>query len=304
MEVKSEQKNLTLSVAANLFLAAIALYYGYKTKSEAIKLDGYYSFASFILALISLWIVKMVVKPETENYNFGYSLLEPLFNLVKGIMILAVVISSATNAINSLLHGGNTPSFNESIVYFIVSTVMCFLMTLLFYRQLKKKKSPIIHVEYKNWFIDTMISASIGVVFVTSYFLQNTKLDSLVHYTDPVITLGVILFIIKLPLFTIKTSVKEILLSVPEDKTVEKIDRIISEILSGYDIVDYNFKVTKTGRELYLLCHIQVVNPNDLLYHIKTQDNVRAKIENALSNLSDIVKVDIVFSESQLKYSF
>lgn len=287
-------------------MALTALYYGIKTGSEAIKLDGYYSFAGLILAIISLWVVKLVAKPETIKYNFGYAIIEPLFNLVKGIMILVVVLSSSINAINSILNGGNTPSFGESIIYFFISTITCLLLTLLFYNNNNNNNnpSPIIHVEYKNWFIDTIISTSIGVAFIVSYFLQSTSYVSWIRYTDPIITLAIVIFIIRLPLTTIKTGIKEIMLSVPDDEIVERIDTIIKNVITEYDIADYNFKATKTGRELYLLIHFQITNEKDTLYSLKTQDKVREKIKLKLDNMSAIIKLDIIFSENEILYKF
>jgi predicted Co/Zn/Cd cation transporter (cation efflux family) len=159
-------------------------------------------------------------------------------------------------------------------------------------------------VEYKNWFIDTIISASIGVAFITSYFLQNTNLESWVKYTDPVITLAIIAFIIKLPLTTINTGIKEMLLSAPDDEIVNKIDLIIKDVISGYDFKDYNFKATKTGREIYLLIHIQVISDKAGLCSIKTQDKVREEIKLQLNKHFDNVKLDVAFSENKISYDY
>ena len=302
--IKHENSILKVSVFTNLLLALIAVYYGFKTGSEAIKLDGYYSFAGFLLALISLWVVNKVMKPEPSNFNFGYSLIEPLFNLVKGLMILVVVSSSYVNAINTLFHGGNTPAFKESIVYFFISTISCLILSVLFYRKNKTAPSPIIHVEYKNWLIDTVISASIGVAFITSYFLQQTSFDSWIKYTDPIVTLIIVAIIIKLPLTTIYISLKEILLTAPDKSIVKQIDLSIQQILSEYDYQNFNFKATKTGREIYILVHIQVINQSTPLYLMNTQDEVREKIEDTLVKLYNNVKIDIIFSENDIDYDF
>ena len=302
--IKREKAILRVSVFANFFLAVIALYYGFKTGSEAIKLDGYYSFAGFLLAVISLWVVNKVTKPETVFFNFGYSLIEPLFNLVKGLMILAVVASSFVNAINSLIHGGNTPAFKESIVYFFISTISCLILTILFYRKSKIVPSPIIHVEYKNWFIDTLISVSIGVTFILAFFLQNTSYHSFVKYTDPVVTILIIGMVIRLPISTIYTSLREILLVAPSKEIVDKMALLIKDVLSKYDYKNYNFKATKTGREIYLLIHVQVINVDDNMYKLKVQDQIRDKIKEKLTELFPNIKIDMVFSERDISYDF
>ena len=251
-----------------------------------------------------MWVIKIVLKPESIAFNFGYSVIEPLFNLVKGLLILAVVLSSSIIAVKLLLTGGNTPSFGESIIYFFISTITCLALTILFYNKNKNAPSPIIHVEYKNWLIDTVISASIGVAFITSYFLQNTSFASWIKYTDPVVTLLIIVLIIKLPLTTIKTGVKEILLSAPNKDVVGNINTVIKNVISEYDFKDYNFKATKTGREIYLLIHIQVVNTKDKLYILKTQDEVRGQIKLELNKQFNHVKLDIAFSEDKISYEF
>jgi predicted Co/Zn/Cd cation transporter (cation efflux family) len=110
--------------------------------------------------------------------------------------------------------------------------------------------------------------------------------------------------IIKLPLTTIKTGIKEILLSAPDKDIVEKINTVIKNVISEYDYEDYNFKTSKTGREIYLLIHIQVVNEKDKLYKIKTQDKVRGQIELQLDKHFDHVKLDIAFSENKISYDF
>ena len=302
--IKREVSILKVSVLANFLLAVIALYYGFKTGSEAIRLDGYYSFAGFLMAFISLWVVNKVVKPETVNFNFGYSLVEPLFNLVKGLMILTVVASSFVNAVNSLLHGGNTPAFKESIIYFFIATVSCLILTILFYRKNKTNPSPVIHVEYKNWYIDTIISASIGVAFILSWLLQDTKYASWVRYTDPVVTILIVGLVIKLPITIIYTGLKEILLSAPDKKIVSKINHVLLHILSAYDYKDFNFKATKTGREIYLLVHVRIINPEDTLYLLKTQDKVRHEVETELGKSFGNMKIDMVFSEKEILYNF
>ncbi|MEO5911601.1 MAG: cation diffusion facilitator family transporter [Pelobium sp.] len=300
---KQEALILKVSMTANLLLAIFAFYYAIKTGSEAIKLDGYYSFAGFILALISLWVVKIIQKPESSNYNFGHSLFEPLFNLIKGVMILAIVLSSAINAIKSLLSGGNNPSFDMSIVYFLIATITCLLLTVLFYKKNNTVPSPIVYVEYKNWSMDTMISASIGAVFITSFYFQNTNYVSWIKYVDPVITLIIIAITLRFPYFTIKTGLKEILLSAPDKDIVERINLDINKVISEYDFDDYNFKATKTGREIYLLVQIRVVNENDALYKLKIQDNVRGDLKRQLDKHFDNIKLDVVFSQNELVYA-
>ena len=110
--------------------------------------------------------------------------------------------------------------------------------------------------------------------------------------------------IIKLPLTTIKTGVKEILLSAPDKNVTERINVVIKNVISKYDFKDYNFKATKTGREIYLLNHIQVINDKAGLCSIKTQDKVREEIQLKLGKQFDNIKLDIAFSENKILYDF
>lgn len=299
-----ESSILKISVTVNFLMAVLAIYYGLKTQSEAIMLDGYYSLAGFVLAMISLWVIRVIKRPESLKFNFGYSSIEPFFNLVKGLMILAVVLSSLINSVTSLIEGGNIPSFGDSIIYFIISTVGCFVLTIVFYFSNKKHYSPIIHVEYKNWYIDTLISGSVGIAFLMSYFIQDTQYNYLVKFTDPVATLLIIVLVVKLPFDTVKTGLKEILLYAPDVKVTKKMKSLIKTRLSDYDYADFNIKASKTGREHYLLVNIQMLNENDPLFKLDVQDEFRDKLSLDLKDNFDIIKLDVVFSQNEIEYDY
>ncbi len=293
----NEKKALQISIIINFLLSGIAFYYGYLTKSEAILLDGYYSIAGFLLAVISIWVLKIVNKPETKSFNFGYSSIEPLFNLIKGLLILIVIIVSAFNAFTDIVQGGFLPDFSNSILYFLISTISCLLMTVYFYVLQKKLNTSILNLEYKNWLIDTLISASVGFTFVISWMLEGTFMNEYLVYTDAFATLLIILIVIKLPLQTIYSGIREILLSAPPTEITDIIDKTGNEIFSRNNIEEYNWKITKTGREIYILFHAKV-KPSTCVY---IQDNIKDELLMKIAALfNENIKIDLCFTTKSI----
>ncbi|PQJ23476.1 cation diffusion facilitator family transporter [Tenacibaculum sp. SG-28] len=297
---KKEKQAVLISIVMNFILAILALYYGFLTNAEAIMLDGYYSIAGGILAVISIYVIKLVYRPENKEFNFGYSSIEPLFNMVKGLLIFIVILTSTYNAVIDVINGGSIPDFSGAITYFILSTVACFLMSIYFYNLHKVVHTSLLDLEYKNWFIDTLISASVGATFFISKSLANTTLAFVIPYTDAIATLIIVAIVIKFPIQAILSGFKEILLSVPPKNIIVKIKTIKNEILSNNNIKNIHFKATKTGRETYVLFHLQTKHEIDMA--VGFQDQIKKEILQKLrDSIGGIVKIDVCLTLEDLE---
>lgn len=87
---------------ANIFMTVIAWITSYYSDSEAIILDGNYSFIMFIGVLVGLKIVR-VRSEKTKTFPLGKFFYESLYSFIKGLMILGVLIMSVTTAVIRIL---------------------------------------------------------------------------------------------------------------------------------------------------------------------------------------------------------
>jgi hypothetical protein len=64
---------LKLSMVGYLFMAAIGVTFALLTRSEAIMFDGVYSLVSFVMAVLAERVARVVEKPPSETFHFGYA---------------------------------------------------------------------------------------------------------------------------------------------------------------------------------------------------------------------------------------
>ena len=83
MNKNLEHRSLHISAVGALIMAILGVYYGIKTSSEAILLDGLFSVTSFFIAILTLKAVKLISEPESPSYHYGLSTLEPFVNMSK-----------------------------------------------------------------------------------------------------------------------------------------------------------------------------------------------------------------------------
>ena len=115
---KLERRALNFSVWGNVFMVIIGVGFAIVSASEAIMLDGLYSFIHLLIALLTIRVSKLVMKPSNDDYPFGYWMYEPMINLAKGLMIITLLALALFNAFAALYSGGNDGAFFISTYLF------------------------------------------------------------------------------------------------------------------------------------------------------------------------------------------
>jgi predicted Co/Zn/Cd cation transporter (cation efflux family) len=131
--------------------------------------------------------------------------------------------------------------------------------------------------------------------------LEGTFMNEYLVYTDAFATLLIILIVIKLPLQAIYSGIREILLSAPPAEIIEVVDVVASEVFLKNNIKEFNFKITKTGREIYVLFHAKV----QPVVSIPLQDVVKEMLLKRISEeFDENIKIDVCFTAENLKKIF
>ncbi|MDY0137227.1 MAG: cation transporter, partial [Thiomicrospira sp.] len=89
--LKLEKRALHFSVWGNVFMVLIGVGFAIVSHSDAIMLDGLYSFIHLLIALLTIRVSQLVMKPSNDDYPFGYWMYEPMINMAKGLMIITLL---------------------------------------------------------------------------------------------------------------------------------------------------------------------------------------------------------------------
>ena len=92
-----ETRALTLGAFGNIGMAVVAWFTYWYSNSEAILLDGNYSFIIFLGMGVALSIARVKAK-LTETFPLGQFFYEALYCFVKGLMIFGVILMAVVTS--------------------------------------------------------------------------------------------------------------------------------------------------------------------------------------------------------------
>ncbi|MGY6568802.1 MAG: cation transporter [Salinarimonas sp.] len=134
-----ERRALLIGAGANLVMAVAAWVTYYLSNSEAILLDGNYTFILFLGTLVAL-AINGVKAQRSHTFPLGKFFLEALYAFMKGLMLLGVLLVAVVTSVVRIvfyIHGdtGNIPMLNpDPILWYALGVgFACFALSL-FYR--------------------------------------------------------------------------------------------------------------------------------------------------------------------------
>jgi len=282
--MKTENKLLKFSAAGGLFFALVGIGWGIFIDSEMIMFDGVYSLISLFLSLFSIIICKFIAKKDKVNFPFGKKALEPIVVAFKSIVLIVMCLITLSNAIKTVLNGGNPVDTGFALTYSILSVIGCGLIY--YYMKLKGKKinSDIIRAESSQWLMDTAISAGVLLGFIIVLIIKNTKFDYLTIYVDPGMVIITSVIFLKVPISQFIRVFKEIILVKANDEINNDIYVVVKDIEKEYNFEDSITRVSKMGSSLRIEIDF-IFNENSKMESLEEMDTVREKIDKKTNHI-------------------
>ena len=192
--------------------------------------SGYF-YISFVLAGVSLKIVRMVGQPDSERFHFGYAAFEPMLNVCKGIIIGFVGLLALFSAVDALTHDGRAIHTGLATVYAVVIMLGSGLLAVAQSRLAKKTGSSLLRVDAQRWLIDSLIAGAVCIAFLIVLSLERTRFKPYSTYADPVIVIVLMLVTVPFILKIILANTRELLWKAPEIDLKNRRDEGIHEII-------------------------------------------------------------------------
>ncbi|ELR65687.1 Cobalt-zinc-cadmium resistance protein [Photobacterium marinum] len=276
-----ERLALKLSLAGTVLLASLGIGYGLYVGSNAILLDGMFSFLSMGMTGLSLYTAYLVSKPDDRQFQFGYAHIEPLINVVNGLLILMTCLFAFITGVKGILHGGHEIVLEHALIYAVLSTVCCFAIYFTETYIARSEQSELVRVDSQEWLVDGILSAAILVGFLLVILLDKFGYSRWNAYVDPILVSTLSIAASVLPLKVLKRNLREVLLVAPQDKVQHQVDRVIAKLSKQYHFDDYTHHFAKTGRQYDL--EINILVKNETYWTTGRQDTIRELIWQELS---------------------
>lgn len=278
---------------AGLFVL-VALGFALVTHSGAILFDGIYSLIAFFMALLTLKVANLVQLPDDDRFHFGYTAIEPTLNLFKSLIIIATCLYAVIGSINSLITGGNSAEYGLAMIYGAFATAGCFAVSGYMTYKGKNLRSDLVGVDAHTWFVDGVLSASILLGFALAYFIEQTSFASYAPFIDPILLVLLGTAILPIPVKIMLDSLKEVIHKAPPEAVTAVIEKKLKQTLTSVPYEHIEVRISKSGRDLYLLVHI-IVDESFSVATISELDDIRKSCEAAMREWDPSIIMDILF---------
>jgi len=287
---------LKRSLGAFAGMGVAGVVFSWWAESDAILLDGVYSFVLCLMSLLGVRVAKLVHRGDTESHPFGYSAYEPSLNMVKGLIVLAVCLMAAFSAVEALLHGGRDMAFGIGLIYSAGVTSACAWIALRLRSEARQTGSPLLKVEARNWTVDAVLSGGIGCAFLLGFILERAGMHSLVPYVDPVLTVILVSLIFPMPLRTVREGIRELLYMAPPPEEVEEIKQKVRDSFQDYPFQEFRLRVVRSGRSTFVLIHLLIPEEAPPI-DVADDDRLRERLHQAVAAGNPYAWVELVVTK-------
>jgi divalent metal cation (Fe/Co/Zn/Cd) transporter len=265
-----ERRALLIGAGANLVMAFAAWITYYLSNSEAILLDGNYTFILFLGTLVAL-AINGVKAQRSHTFPLGKFFLEALYSFMKGLMLLGVLLVAVVTSVVRIvfyIHGdtGNIPMLNpDPILWYALGVgFACFALSL-FYRWQNRRlrgASSMLATDAEAAQVDGVLSLGIAVGV---FFLRNVEPGGAAGFVpylaDSLITLVLAALLVGKPVAILRDSVIELAAGRLQDGVVsrEMEGAVGAALPEGFTLRDVF--TSKTGSRYLLLV---TLTPDDV----------------------------------------
>ncbi len=296
--VRIERRALQSSIFGSLFFVLLAFGFAVWTGSNAILFDGIYSLIGLSTALLTLKVARLAELPGDDRFHFGYTTIEPTINLFKALIVSVSCVVAAIQAARRLLDGGNPAEYGLAVFYGGIATLGCAIAAWVLHRSSHKSRSDLVRMEARTWLLDAVLSASVLLGFAGAWFLEQSALAQYAPLVDPTLLIVLVLAALPIPIQIMLQSLREVVAMAPPKAVVDEIERRIVDSLQGVDYDHVEFRVSKQGRNTYLLVHVVV--PRDYrIRSIADLDRIRRHSEKLLQDWNPEIVMDMLFVEDR-----
>ena len=293
---RMERISIIITIVASVTFGLIGVVISLASSSGAVFLDGLFSLIFAVVGLLTLYVSKLVQRPRDEQYPFGYATFEPMLNLFKGILITTALLYAVWTAVRALMTGGQEVAAIGGIIYAAIAVTGGVALAVVLRTLGRKSGSPIVQLDAQNAVIDTMISGAVGVAFVATLIIQNSRLSAWAPYADPVIMLAIAAIAAPQPIKTIRANWRQLMGRAPDRAVQDRIAALVESVIARVPHSETHLRTTEVGRYLYI--HLYVIVPEDSTepIDVRLHDRIRREIFEQLSGEFSHLALDVGFT--------
>lgn len=285
MSTSRKKAAVRISIVSNVILISLKFAAGIFMQSVSVLSEALHSGIDLLAAVIAYFAVREADKPPDDKHRFGHGRIENISGTIEAILIFAAGLYIIITAINKL-RGGNIEIMGLGLgaAVMALSAVVNWFVSSHLLKVSKETDSIAIQADGMHLRTDVYTSAGVFTGLVLMKFSQVTILD-------PIIAIGVALFIIKAAYDLTKSAFLNILdIKLPDEE-----EKIIHRVLAGYsrNYIEYHkLRTRKAGAERHIDMHLVVSKKMSVELSHQLAHDIGAQIEALLPHSHVLVHVE------------
>ncbi|PKK94430.1 MAG: hypothetical protein CVV60_06465 [Tenericutes bacterium HGW-Tenericutes-5] len=280
VEEKIIKKNTILTIFANAFLAIIKLLGGIIGKSSVLITDAINSISDIATNLIVFVSAKFSKKERDETHPYGHDKFDSMISIFLGFALIVTAFEVGKNAAFKLYD----VIFNNLVIvvpawYTIVVVGITLIVKEFLYRKTKvdakKASSQALMAQAWDHRSDTLTSLGALVGILGAIFGWG--------FLDPLASLFIVFFILKLGFLIIKTGVSQV---VDESADNEQVNRIRKIVLENKNVIKIDeIKTRMFGVKYYVDLEVSLDKNLSLEEAHRIAETIHDDIEDRISDV-------------------
>jgi len=277
---KEKTKVALISIIASASLALFKFVIAQMTGSLAILSESLHSGLDIMAAIMTLYAIRMVIRPPDLEHPYGYAKFESITSLAETILLFVAAVWIFYDGFQRIFFIHSEPEITFfSFAVMIVSILVDYSRSKTLYRIAHKYGSQALEADALHFKTDMLTSGVVLIGLVIVYLFGISNADSYAA----IIVAGVIVYT--------SLGLGRRTLDVLLDKAPKGIQGQILESITGFEGVKnvHSVRVRKVISETFVDLHIEVprIYTHDKAHKIAT--NVENKIRNEILPDSDVV---------------
>ena len=286
-----EKRTVALvSVIVSVALATTKLLIGYSTNSLGILSEAMHAGLDVIAALMTLYAIRIVIRPPDVRFTYGYAKVESLSSLIEIILLFTVAGWIFYEGLDRILFKNIQPEITIfSFAIMTISIVVDFWRSKVLDRAARRYGSQALEADALHFKADMFSSliVIVGLIFVSVFHIPNA---------DAFAALIIAAMIIYTSLGLGRRTLDVLL-----DKAPKGMNHLLLESISGLDGVSkaHDIRIRNMGSTISLDLHIEVprTSTHDRAHRIAT--NVENRIREVMPNCDVLVHVDAIETSTE-----
>lgn len=298
--ISYEAKSLRAAKWSNVFMGIAGISAAVLSNSNALLVDGAFSFVNFMSAIVAGHVGQRVARGPDKRRPFGYAAEESLYTALRSMVLTAVILfallSASVEIVNYVITGdGKELILGPIVIYMFAMVAICFGLAA--YHGINLKRSgggnAILKLEKQSAIIDGLMSAGSGAALLALPLLKGTALAAIIPVGDSAIVAVLCVVMIFAPIRGVRSGFAELLGIVTRPKDLRSTRKIIGPVVEGWGGKLVDVAVTHLGRTPQVIVY---VNPKQPVGAAQV-DALELSIREHLEAVSERVMVAVLVTE-------